>query len=65
MPSAQLDKIFDMFYQIDRAKLEQQGSGSGLAIAQNIVHLHGGEIYAKSLVNAGSTFTIELPALKE
>jgi two-component system, sensor histidine kinase and response regulator len=65
MPSAQLDKIFDMFYQIDRAKLEQQGSGSGLAIAQSIVRMHGGEIFAKSLVNTGSTFTIELPALKE
>jgi signal transduction histidine kinase len=61
MPTAQLDKIFDMFYQIDRAKLEQQGSGSGLAIAQSIVRMHGGEIFARSLVNAGSTLTIELP----
>jgi two-component system sensor histidine kinase/response regulator len=65
MPSAQLDKIFDMFYQIDRAKLEQQGSGSGLAIAQSIVRMHGGEIFATSLVNAGSTFTIELPVIKD
>jgi two-component system sensor histidine kinase/response regulator len=65
MPAAQLDKIFDVFYQIDRAKLEQQGSGSGLAIAQSIVHLHGGEISAISQVDSGSTFTIELPSLKE
>ena len=65
MPTGQLDKIFDMFYQIDRAKLEQQGSGSGLAIAQSIVRMHGGEIFARSLVNAGSTFTIELPVIKE
>ena len=64
MPAAELDKIFDMFYQIDRAKLEQQGSGSGLSIVQNIVRMHGGEINAKSVVESGSTFTIELPALK-
>jgi two-component system sensor histidine kinase/response regulator len=63
MPAAQLDKIFDMFYQIDRAKQEQQGSGSGLAIAQGIVRMHGGEITARSAQGAGSTFTIELPAL--
>lgn len=65
IPAAQLDKIFDMFYQIDRAKLEQQGSGSGLAIVQSIVRMHGGEISAQSTEESGSTFTIELPALKE
>ena len=65
MPADQLDKIFDMFYQIDRAKLEQQGSGSGLAIAQSIVRLHHGEITAISRVNEGSTFRIEVPAMEE
>jgi two-component system sensor histidine kinase/response regulator len=65
MPAAQLDRIFDVFYQIDRAKLEQQGSGSGLAIVQSIVRLHGGIISIASQVQAGSTFTIELPALNE
>jgi two-component system sensor histidine kinase/response regulator len=44
VPDSQLDKIFDMFYQIDRAKLEQQGSGSGLANVQGIVRMHGREI---------------------
>jgi signal transduction histidine kinase len=63
MPAAQLDKIFDVFYQIDRAKLEQQGSGSGLAIVQGIVRLHGGAITASSTPNAGSIFTVDLPIL--
>jgi two-component system sensor histidine kinase/response regulator len=63
IPAAQLGRIFDMFYQIDRARQEQQGSGSGLAIAQSIVHMHSGEISARSQVNAGSTFTIELPGI--
>jgi two-component system sensor histidine kinase/response regulator len=65
MPAAQLDKIFDLFDQIERAKLEQPGSGSVLAIAQSRVQLHGGEITAASQVNEGSTVAIELPALKE
>ena len=63
MPADQLEKIFDLFYQIDRAKLEQQGSGSGLAIVQGIVRLHGGDISAVSAVDAGSTFTVDLPSL--
>ena len=61
MPAAELDRIFDVFYQIDRAKMEQQGSGSGLAIAHGIVVLHGGTLTAASEPGVGSTFTIELP----
>ena len=64
MPADQLDKIFDVFYQIDRAKLEQQGSGSGLAIVQGILRLHGGEISAVSAAGEGSTFTIEIPIMQ-
>lgn len=63
MPASELDKIFDVFYQIDRAKTEQQGSGSGLAIAQNIAHMHGGELTAASVLGQGSTFTLNLPSL--
>jgi two-component system sensor histidine kinase/response regulator len=61
MPEAELAKIFDVFHQIDRAKMEQQGSGSGLAITHGIVSLHGGRLSATSAVNAGSTFRMELP----
>jgi two-component system sensor histidine kinase/response regulator len=56
------EKIFDLFYQIDRAKMEQQGSGSGLAIARGIVKMHGGTLSVESTPGVGSTFTIELPA---
>jgi two-component system, sensor histidine kinase and response regulator len=62
MPAAELDRIFDVFHQIDRAKMEQQGSGSGLAITHGIVSLHGGTLTATSTVNEGSTFRVELPA---
>ena len=63
MPTAELDKIFDVFYQIDRAKMEQQGSGSGLAIAQSIARMHGGDLSATSVLGQGSTFTLDLPVL--
>lgn len=58
----ELNKLFDMFHQIDRAKMEQQGSGSGLAITRGIVTMHGGMLSVASEYGIGSTFTIELPA---
>lgn len=54
-------RLFDVFHQIDRAKQEQQGSGSGLAIALGLITLHGGTLMVKSELGVGSTFTIELP----
>jgi signal transduction histidine kinase len=61
MESDQLSKIFDTFYQIDRARMEQQGIGSGLAIARGLITLHGGTLAVESQAGVGSTFTIELP----
>ena len=61
MPAAELAKIFDVFHQIDRAKMEQQGSGSGLAITHGIIGLHGGTLTARSEVEHGSTFRVDLP----
>lgn len=57
----ELPRIFDMFYQSNRAKLEQQGSGSGLAIVKNIIEMHGGHIEVESQPGVGSTFTVTLP----
>lgn len=61
MRAEEMDKIFDVFYQVDRSKMEQQGSGSGLAIARGLVNLHGGALSVVSEYGVGSTFTIELP----
>jgi two-component system sensor histidine kinase/response regulator len=61
IPPDELDRLFDLFHQIDRAKREQQGIGSGLAICRGIVELHGGELEVESETGSGSTFRLVLP----
>ena len=58
-----LPHIFDRFYRIDRSRQRQIGAGSGLglAIAKSIVEKHGGTILAESVVQQGTTMTIQLP----
>jgi len=53
--------IFQRFQQINRQKMEQQGTGQGLYIAQSLIQLHGGKITVNSRLSEGSTFTIHLP----
>lgn len=61
IPPQKLQAIFDKFYRLDSARSTNSGgAGLGLAIAREIVRLHGGSIRAES--EAGKTvFTVELP----
>lgn len=58
-----LPHIFDRFYRADaaRSKQDSAGYGLGLAIAYDIVTLHGGQLAARSKPGNGSTFTVTLP----
>lgn len=56
------DKVFEKFYRADNARVAKiPGSGMGLALAREIIRLHGGDITVESQPNRGSTFSLTLP----
>ena len=62
IPEAELARIFDRFYRVDRARSRQQGgTGLGLAIGRWIVEAHHGTICADTGADRGSVFEVRLP----
>jgi signal transduction histidine kinase len=60
-----LPHLFERFRQFNRETMEQQGAGLGLALAQELIRLHNGEITVESKSGEGSTFAIRLPIATE
>jgi len=58
IPPENLTKIFDPFF---TTKPVGHGTGLGLSISYKIIEEHRGKIWAKSSLEEGTTFTIELP----
>jgi PAS domain S-box-containing protein len=57
-----LKKVFDKFYQIgEKSTADVGGTGIGLAVAKEIVELHGGKIWVESKRGEGTIFTFTLP----
>lgn len=65
IPKEKLDKIFEKFYRSDSSRRSKTGGrGLGLAIAKEIVELHGGRIYAESDMKE-TTFSVILPIIEQ
>ncbi|MFP3906117.1 MAG: sensor histidine kinase [Acidimicrobiales bacterium] len=63
IPTRDLERVFERFYRIDRARSRQTGgTGLGLAIVRHVVNNHHGEVLVESVEGEGSTFTLRLPA---
>ncbi|HUF34044.1 MAG TPA: ATP-binding protein [Acidimicrobiales bacterium] len=63
IPSRDLERVFERFYRVDRARSrETGGTGLGLAIVRHVASNHRGEVRLTSREGEGSTFTLRLPA---
>jgi two-component system, OmpR family, sensor histidine kinase SenX3 len=63
IPRRDLERIFERFYRVDRARSrETGGTGLGLAIVRHVASNHRGEVRVESREGLGSTFTLRLPA---
>ena len=58
---ADLDKVWQRFWQADASRAEDGGNGLGLAMVKEIAHIHGGDVTVDSLIGRGSTFTVRIP----
>ena len=62
IPSKDLERIFERFYRVDRARSrETGGTGLGLSIVRHVASNHGGTVEVASREGEGSTFTLRLP----
>jgi signal transduction histidine kinase len=61
IPPEELKRVFEQFHQIDTPTPRPRAGGLGLAIAKQIVEMHGGRIWVESTLGKGATFQIELP----
>jgi len=66
IPAEHLSHIFERFYKVDDARSRKAGgAGLGLAIAKQMVELHGGRIWVESEVGKGSKFSFTLPGTRQ
>jgi signal transduction histidine kinase/HAMP domain-containing protein len=62
IPEGELPHVFERFRQVDGSPTRRHpGLGIGLALTRSLVELHGGKVWAESVVGHGSRFTFALP----
>jgi len=55
------EKVFEEFRQVGTADKKAEGTGLGLTLCRKFIELHGGRIWVRSQLGAGSTFTVTIP----
>jgi two-component system, OmpR family, phosphate regulon sensor histidine kinase PhoR len=60
IPAADLDRIWERFYKVDRSRTHP-GTGLGLAIVKHVVQAHNGSVDVRSQLGHGSAFEMRLP----
>ncbi len=62
IPAADLERVFERFYRVDRARSRDTGgTGLGLAIVRHVAQNHHGTVTVRSREGEGTTFTMRLP----
>jgi two-component system sensor histidine kinase SenX3 len=62
IPSRDLERIFERFYRVDKARSRATGgTGLGLSIVRHVAQVHGGDVTVESAEGEGSTFRLALP----
>jgi signal transduction histidine kinase len=63
IPAEELPRIFERFHRVrNTGARTHEGTGIGLALVQELVRLHGGDIQVNSTEGRGTTFTVTIPA---
>jgi two-component system sensor histidine kinase SenX3 len=61
IPSRDIERIFERFYRVDRARSRATGgTGLGLSIVRHVAQAHGGDVTVESSEGEGSTFRLRL-----
>lgn len=66
IPEEDIDKVFDRFYRVDKARSRAAGgTGLGLSIVRDTVRRHGGTVQAQRRSPEGTRFVVSFPLCRE